>query len=382
MAVFNRYARKAPPDEPPDDDYRQIAAQQMHAAPPPAAAAANDGADDYLGIAHQQMAGGKGAGGGNVFGNVDHTGQQSFGGRDTGGAPDFSNRSDLGPPASAPAMGQGPQAPAAVSGSQAAADAAARQAAEEAAKRKAHDATTTWQGTHPGQAYDPNAAPNDGLDEVARQQLEAERQDLDAEKQRQLQGAAAAAGLSGLGLSGGATTLQGDLAGKLTRENTIAIGEREKQLKDDAFSDVQRQAAIDLLEEESDLDENHDGLVAGEKAGVNGVGDGDPDNNLTPLERMQQKKAEAAAKAAGNHTASKDFGSAGDAATHYFGLDDPHTALRPNGRQPLPRGFDPSTAVDGGLVLGGIAGVDQYIGSDDHYDYYKGRDGKVHRVPR
>lgn len=64
------------------------------------------------------------------------------------------------------------------------------------------------------------------------------------------------------------------------------------------------------------------------------------------------------------------------------GLNDPHTALRPNGRQPLPPGFDASQAVSGGLVLGGIAGVDKYLGSDDAFDYYQGSDGKIHKEKR
>jgi hypothetical protein len=68
--------------------------------------------------------------------------------------------------------------------------------------------------------------------------------------------------------------------------------------EDRAFTDVQREAAIDDLETSTDVDYNDDGMIGGEKVGGK-IGDGDVENDPTkkPADEEDAKRAINEAKA-------------------------------------------------------------------------------------
>lgn len=157
---------------------------------------------------------------------------------------------------------------------------------------------TTPRGTVPNRA-----APPDEMDALSRDRLdrEAERKaaadELARGKANALQAADARAGLGGFGLSGGTAALQGDIGRTQDRSATLAMAEFDRRQRDDDFTSVQRQAALDDLESASDTDYDGDGMIGGRKVGADGVGDGIPDNDETDESEFQskdQKKAKLA----------------------------------------------------------------------------------------
>jgi hypothetical protein len=359
MAVFNRFAstsRKASAAQPADgeDDMQDIArARMQQPAGAQSSGMAGIGTSDAVGM-------GRGPQGPSA--NVGAVG------RGVGQAP---NAPTTPPPGSLP------NAP------------DPKQAALDAAKQKARENTAAWEKAHGGAPYNP-AVDDPEMNNIAAQRLQqqqdysATQQQLEEDKQKSLLDARARAGLGGMGLSGATSAQQGDISRAADRTATQTLADLRtsqnadlRASDDQKFKDEQRQAAIDLLEQEGNFDANGDGMVAGQKVGGK-IGDGNPDdypgNAPTPPPPAN----------GGHHTAAGDIANATNSVGDYFGMDDPHTALRPNGRQPLPKGFDPNdkSIVDGGLTLGGIAGVDTYIGSDSKYDYYRGGDRKIHREPK
>jgi hypothetical protein len=124
------------------------------------------------------------------------------------------------------------------------------------------------------------ASGGDDLDELARER-QAASQEIDAQNARASMDQRSRAGLGGLGLSGAASAAQGDLARQQARSKTLTLQEFDQNAKDQQFTDVQRRAALDDLEDAADIDYDGDGLVAGVKVDAdNAVGDGNPENNV------------------------------------------------------------------------------------------------------
>lgn len=369
MAVFNRYSRRPQQQQPADDEMKQVAAQRMApmAAIPPADDGFSDIARTQLGAPRQPAAPSAAA---SAFGNVDQSGRQNF--------------------SSGPAR---PTPPPTAAGPSGLAGQAAPRAGDTSASSQIRQGIGVATGQGPTGTIDPNAqgqlapagggvggsqaAPNganvthptngqptaaeDGMNDVARQRLEHEQEraareaDLRAAKAEALQNAGATAGLMGLGLTGATTALQGDIARTQERGITEDLANLDRQQRDEDFQGIQRQAAIDELEADEDVDLNGDGLVAGEATGKNGVGDGNPDNNKDPSGKPGKS----------DKGFDKEPNFAGD---------------RPKRHNIDGTALNPADYTETGSVH---PPIDHYEGSDAHYDYYTSSlDGKKWKVPR
>lgn len=114
-------------------------------------------------------------------------------------------------------------------------------------------------------------AEGDDLDQLARSRLEREKErkaaadELAAGKQKALAQGAARAGLGGFGLSGASATLQSDIGRTQDRSATLAMAQLDRGQRDEDFLAIQRQAALDDLEDAQGKDLDGDGKVAGEE---------------------------------------------------------------------------------------------------------------------
>jgi len=114
---------------------------------------------------------------------------------------------------------------------------------------------------------------DDGMDELARAR-QAAAQEIDARNAQAAMDQRSRAGLGGLGLSGAASAAEGDLARQQARTKVLTMQEFDQaaeefdQAAEDAkFTDIQRRAALDDLEDAADVDYNGDGRIAGQTAG-------------------------------------------------------------------------------------------------------------------
>lgn len=113
-------------------------------------------------------------------------------------------------------------------------------------------------------------AEGDDLDQLARSRLEREKErkaaadELAAGKQKALAQGAARAGLGGFGLSGASATLQSDIGRTQDRSATLAMAQLDRGQRDEDFLAIQRQAALDDLEDAQGKDLDGDGKVAGQ----------------------------------------------------------------------------------------------------------------------
>lgn len=118
---------------------------------------------------------------------------------------------------------------------------------------------------------------DDGIDELARAR-QAAAQEIDAQNARAAMDQRSRAGLGGLGLSGAASLAEGDLARTQARSKILTMQQFDQAAEDQKFTDVQRRAALDDLEDAADIDYDGDGKVAGEPVGGT-IGDGDLEND-------------------------------------------------------------------------------------------------------
>lgn len=125
-----------------------------------------------------------------------------------------------------------------------------------------------------------NAAGDDGMDELARAR-QAAAQEIDAQNARAAMDQRSRAGLGGLGLSGAASASEGDLARTQARSKVLTMQQFDQAAEDARFTEIQRRAALDDLEDAADIDYDGDGIVAGEPVGGT-IGDGDPENDEKP----------------------------------------------------------------------------------------------------
>jgi hypothetical protein len=141
------------------------------------------------------------------------------------------------------------------------------------------------------------AVSKDPLDDLARERMAAEAE-IDASNARQQMDQRSRAGLGGLGLSGAASAAAGDLGRQQARTKALTMADFDKMAEDRAFTDIQREAAIDDLEMSTDIDYNDDGMIGGEKVGGK-VGDGDVENDpkKKPADAEDAKRALDEAKA-------------------------------------------------------------------------------------
>jgi hypothetical protein len=121
------------------------------------------------------------------------------------------------------------------------------------------------------------APKSDGMDDLARAR-QAAAQEIDAQNARAAMDQRSRAGLGGLGLSGAASASEGDLARTQARSKVLTMQQFDQAAEDAKFTDIQRQAALDDLEDAADTDYNDDGKVAGEPVGGT-IGDGDLEND-------------------------------------------------------------------------------------------------------
>jgi hypothetical protein len=136
---------------------------------------------------------------------------------------------------------------------------------------------------------------DDGMDELARAR-QAAAQEIDAQNARSAMDQRSRAGLGGLGLSGAASAAEGDLARTQARSKTLTMQEFDQNAEDQAFTEMQRRAALDDLEDAADVDYDNDGMVSGRKVGGK-IGDGDPEND--PFTGKPENKPGAVAPTAG-----------------------------------------------------------------------------------
>jgi hypothetical protein len=136
---------------------------------------------------------------------------------------------------------------------------------------------------------------DDGMDELARAR-QAAAQEIDARNAQAAMDQRSRAGLGGLGLSGAASAAEGDLARQQARTKILTMQEFDQAAEDAKFTDIQRQAALDDLEDANDTDYNNDGMVSGRKVGGK-IGDGDPEND--PFTGKPENKPGAVAPTAG-----------------------------------------------------------------------------------
>jgi len=104
---------------------------------------------------------------------------------------------------------------------------------------------------------------DDGMDELARAR-QAAAQEIDAQNARAAMDQRSRAGLGGLGLSGAASASEGDLARTQARSKVLTMQQFDQAAEDAKFTDVQRRAALDDLEDAADIDYDGDGLIAGQ----------------------------------------------------------------------------------------------------------------------
>lgn len=136
---------------------------------------------------------------------------------------------------------------------------------------------------------------DDGMDELARAR-QAAAQEIDARNAEAAMDQRSRAGLGGLGLSGAASAAEGDLGRQQARTKVLTMQEFDQAAEDAKFTDIQRQAALDDLEDAADTDYNNDGKVSGRKVGGK-IGDGDPEND--PFTGKLENKPGAVAPTAG-----------------------------------------------------------------------------------
>ena len=171
---------------------------------------------------------------------------------------------------------------------------------KEAERRRAYEESQAAQAEAAGQDYDKLGNPSDandandkrveaeyarrakdpggdGMDELARAR-QAAAQEIDAQNARAAMDQRSRAGLGGLGLSGAASASEGDLARTQARSKVLTMQQFDQAAEDAKFTDVQRRAALDDLEDAADTDYNDDGKVAGEPVGGT-IGDGDLEND-------------------------------------------------------------------------------------------------------
>jgi hypothetical protein len=130
---------------------------------------------------------------------------------------------------------------------------------------------------------------DDGMDELARAR-QAAAQEIDARNAQAAMDQRSRAGLGGLGLSGAASAAEGDLARQQARTKVLTMQEFDQAAEDAKFTDIQRQAALDDLEDAADTDYDGDGDVAGEPVGET-IGDGDLENNPAADTTAAEEKA-------------------------------------------------------------------------------------------
>lgn len=104
---------------------------------------------------------------------------------------------------------------------------------------------------------------DDGMDELARAR-QAAAQEIDAQNARAAMDQRSRAGLGGLGLSGAASASEGDLARTQARSKVLTMQQFDQAAEDAKFTDIQRQAALDDLEDAAGIDYNNDGLIGGQ----------------------------------------------------------------------------------------------------------------------
>jgi hypothetical protein len=107
---------------------------------------------------------------------------------------------------------------------------------------------------------------DDGMDELARAR-QAAAQEIDARNAQAAMDQRSRAGLGGLGLSGAASAAEGDLGRQQARTKILTMQEFDQAAEDAKFTDIQRQAALDDLEDAADIDYDGDGLIAGQTEG-------------------------------------------------------------------------------------------------------------------
>lgn len=115
--------------------------------------------------------------------------------------------------------------------------------------------------------------------------------ELKVAKAKALQAANARASLGGLGLSGATSALNSDISRTQDRTAIEAMADLGRKQRDEDFQAIQRQAAIDDLEDAQDEDVDGDGFVNGKKVGGK-IGDGNPDNDPADTGSRKDKEAE------------------------------------------------------------------------------------------
>lgn len=103
----------------------------------------------------------------------------------------------------------------------------------------------------------------DDLDDLA-QQRQAASDEIDAKNAQAAMDQRSRAGLGGLGLSGAASAAESDLARVQGRTKTLTMQEFDQAAEDQAFTEMQRRAALDDLEDAADIDYDGDGKIAGQ----------------------------------------------------------------------------------------------------------------------
>lgn len=146
-----------------------------------------------------------------------------------------------------------------------------------------------------------NGSGHDGVDDdvdlLAQTRADHERErkaaedELKAAKAKALQAANARASLGGLGLSGATAALNSDIGRMQDRTAIEAMSDLGRKQRDEDFQAIQRQAAIDDLEDAQDEDVDGDGDVNGRR--VDGkIGDGNPDNDPPDTGSRKDKETE------------------------------------------------------------------------------------------
>ena len=123
-------------------------------------------------------------------------------------------------------------------------------------------------------------AGGDDLDELARAR-QAASDEIDVKNAEAAMDQRSRAGLGGLGLSGAASAAEGDLARQQGRTKALTMQEFDQAAEDQKFTDIQRRAALDDLEDAADLDYDGDGMVGGVPVSEgSAIGDGNPENDV------------------------------------------------------------------------------------------------------
>lgn len=102
----------------------------------------------------------------------------------------------------------------------------------------------------------------DELDQLALER-QAAAAEIDAQNARAAMDQRSRAGLGGLGLSGAASAAEGDLARTQARSKVLTMQQFDQAAEDAKFTDVQRRAALDDLEDAAGIDYDGDGLIGG-----------------------------------------------------------------------------------------------------------------------